>query len=177
MNIRWDTAERVFVAEFSQDFAGDLEAAKMAGFRPLGVPPPWIWHAPSPGVKALNRLRQNRPKSGLTISPEALVVYQPLAELEAKNEAVRAQLAEIKKQRKKSEKEAAKSQPQIPEGKAYIEAADLPPTPLYVPSYTITPVPTSGICEGCGDPTYFYELDNLCLYCEVKKVLDKPFGI
>ena len=102
MNIRWDTAERVFIAEFSQDFAGDLEAAKTAGFKPLGVPPPWVWHAPSPGVKALNRLRANRPASGLTITTEARLVYEPLAETEAKNEAVRAQLAEIKKQRKRS---------------------------------------------------------------------------
>ena len=32
MNISWHPAERVFVAEFSSDFAGDLEAVKAAGF-------------------------------------------------------------------------------------------------------------------------------------------------
>lgn len=177
MNIQWDNLAREFVAEFSSDFQGDLEAVKEAGFRTNG-PPEWRWHAPAPGIKALNRLRKNRPASGLIISPEAFEVYKPLAEMEAKNDEVRAKLAEIKKQQKKVEKEAAKSQPQIPEGKMYIEAADLPPMPPYVSSHTIPDVPFTGICLSCGSRLYFYESKDLCLWCEKHEIkLDNVFGI
>src|ERR1700687_1948765 len=103
MNIVWDKSAREFVAQFD-DFHTDLEAAKEAGFRTNG-PPEWRWYAPSPGVKALNRLREKRPASGLTISPEALEIYKPLAELEAKNTEVRKQLTEAKKKVKKVQKE------------------------------------------------------------------------
>lgn len=175
MNLRWDTVERVFIAEFSQDFSGDLAAVKAAGFRPLGVPPPWIWHAPVPGIKALNRLRENRPASGLTITPEALAVYQPMAELDKQNAIVKAQLNEIKKKQKKEQKlkaqEAATTQ--VPEGKMWIGPEDLPPMPPFVSSHVIsTPTPTL-LCHTCSQPVYFYELQNppTCLWCEI--MLDK----
>ena len=169
MNIAWHTFERVFIAEFSSDFRGDLDAVKAAGFRPLGVPPPWIWHAPAPGVKALNRLRENRPASGLTITPEALEIYKPLAELEARNEEVRKQLAEQKKkakkeQRKKEEETAVKL---VQEGPIWIELENLPTGPLYVSSFT-APLPPDLKCHVCLQPVYFYELQSppTCLWCE-----------
>lgn len=165
MNIRWDAVEHVFIAEFDE-FQGDLEAAKAAGFRPLGVPPPWIWHAPSPGIKALNRLREKRPASGLTISPEALEVYKPLAEAEAKNDAVKKQLTEVKKKLKKTLKESAKCD-WLPIGKEYLDVEDLPPRPSLVSVYT-PPTPPDLKCLECSQPVYFYEQQNppLCLWCE-----------
>jgi hypothetical protein len=186
MNISWHPVERVFIAEFDE-FQGDLEAAKAAGFKPLGVPPPWIWHAPSPGVKALNRLREKRPASGLTISPEALEIYKPLAELEAKNLEVRKQLTEAKKKNKKAQKEKQQKATTdtvftgLTDEKWWIGVEDLPPMPPYVPTYTVSTTPTTGkICEGCGDRLYFYEYPNLCLWCEgqniLEKTLDNLFG-
>lgn len=168
MNINWHPIERVFFAEFSADFAGDLEAVKAAGFKPLGVPPPWIWHAPSPGIKALTKLRGSRPASGLTISPEALAIYQPLAEQEEKNEVVRKQVAELKKQKKKEKKQRAQETGncQIPEGKIWIEAEDLPPTPPFVSIFIPPPTPDL-LCFVCQQPVYFYEYPDIpmCLWC------------
>ncbi len=164
MNIRWDSSAREFVAEFD-DFRGDLEATKEAGFRTNG-PPEWRWYAPAPGIKALNRLRENRPASGLTITPEALEIYKPLAEAEAKNEAVKKQLAEAKKKLKKVLKESAKCE-WIPVGKEYLDAEDLPPRPPYVPSVVITtPVPTL-LCRTCAQAVYFYEYPEIpsCIWC------------
>lgn len=174
MNISWHPVERVFIAEFD-DFHGDLEAAKAAGFKPLGVPPPWIWHAPAPGIKALNRLRENRPASGLTISPDALEIYKPLAETEAKNAAVKAQLAEQKKELKKKlqkeQKESSKCD-WLPVGKEYLDVEDLPPMPPSERAY-IPPPPPDLKCRECNQPVYFYEQQNppLCLFCE--KELDR----
>jgi hypothetical protein len=164
MNIVWDSSAREFVAEFD-DFHGDLEAVKAAGFRTTG-PPEWRWHAPSPGIKALNRLRQNRPASGLTISPEALEVYKPLAEIEAKNDAVRKQLAEQKKKVKKEQRESAKCD-WLPVGKEYLEASDLPPMPPMERTY-VPPPPPDLKCRECNQPIYMYEQQNppLCLWCE-----------
>ena len=176
MNIVWNEIDRVFVAEFSADFAGDLEAVKNAGFKPLGVPPPWIWHAPSPGIRALNRLRQNRPASGLTISTEALAIYTPLAQIEAKNEEVRAALAAAKKLAKKEQKKREESAPQasLPDGRWWtVGPEDLPPS-TYQPENKIVIDPNLPLCHICTQAIYFYELQNppTCLWCE-KTTLDE----
>lgn len=179
MNIVWNSVERVFVAEFSSDFAGDLDAIKAAGFKPLGVPPPWIWHAPSPGIKALNRLREKRPASGLTISPEALAVYTPLNELEVKNQEVRTQLAIAKKAQKKEQKKKASEEPdpywaKLTEEKWWIGAEDLPPwVSALIPK--IRPILTSEqICEGCGiGPLSPLDYPTLCLWCSKTNILEE----
>jgi hypothetical protein len=171
MNIRWDTTEQIFIAEFSQDFAGDLEAAKAAGFRTNG-PPEWRWHAPSPGIKALNRLRKNRPQSGLTITEEALAIYKPLAEAEAKNAEVRTKLAEEKKKAKKERKnkELESTGNSMLEGltseKWWIGAEDLPPAPPFKSAY-IPPTPPELKCFVCHQPLYPYEYTDvaMCLWC------------
>lgn len=176
MNIIWNSLERVFVAEFSGDFQGDLEAIKNAGFRPLGVPPPWVWHAPSPGVKALNRLRANKPQSGLTISPEALLIYTPLNDLEIKNEEVKARLKDARKAQKKQQKESEKYQ--IPEGKEYIIAEDLPPLPPFASQNLVVDFPGEKVlCQGCGDRLYPYDYPDICLWCSKQSVCDDPFGL
>ncbi len=164
MNIVWDKLAREFVAEFD-DFKMDLEAAKEAGFRTNG-PPEWRWYAPAPGIKALNRLREKRPASGLTISPEALEIYKPLAEAEAKNDAIKKQVAEAKKKLKKTLKESAKCD-WLPIGKEYLDVEDLPPRPPFVSKYVPLPPPDLK-CRECGQRVYFYEQQDppLCLYCE-----------
>ena len=179
MNIVWNEIDRVFVAEFSADFAGDLEAVKNAGFKPLGVPPPWLWHAPSPGVRALNRLRQNRPASGLTISTDALAIYTPLAQIEAKNEEVRAALSAAKKIAKKEQKKREENLPQasLPDGRWWtVGPEDLPPSTYQSQTKVLIEFPGEKIlCEGCGDRLYFYDYPDLCLWCSKNKVLDSPF--
>lgn len=171
MNISWNPTDKVFIAQFSSDFQGDLDACKNAKFRTTG-PPNWIWFAPPPGIKTLNRLRANRPASGLTISPEALAVYTPLAELEAKNEEVRKQLADVKKKQKKEQKkkivEVADSiSDGLTEEKWWIDVDDLPPSPLFIPAYQVSKIQPIGICRVCKDPTYGWpDLGDICLYCE-----------
>jgi hypothetical protein len=167
VNISWSNNE--FVAEFSSDFHGDLEAVKSAGFRTNG-PPEWRWYAPN--IKALNKLREKRPASGLTITIEALEVYKSLAEVEAKNDAVKAQLAEQKKELKKKlqkeRKESAKCD-WLPVGKEYLDKEDLPPVRPFERAYT-PPSPPDLKCHICNQPVYFYELQNppTCLYCETQ---------
>jgi hypothetical protein len=170
VNISWHPTERVFIAEFSSDFQGDLTAVKEAGFKPLGVPPPWIWHAPS--VKALNKLREKRPASGLTITPEALEVYKPLAEAEAKNDVVKAQLAEQKKELKKKLQKEQKESTRcdwLPVGKEYLSVEDLPAIAPFERAYAPPPPPDLK-CRKCSQPIYFYEQQNppLCLWCETQ---------
>jgi hypothetical protein len=177
VNIRWNKIEHRFEAEFSSDFVGDLDAVKTAGFKPDTSSGAWVWWTAKTPV--LNKLRNKKPASGLTINPDALDAYRPLAEIELKNDEVKRQLAEFKKKAKKEQKQAVAdlSTTPVPEGKTWISKEDLPPAPPYVSQIKVVPFPATGICEGCGDRTYFYELPDLCLWCELKKVLDNPFGI
>ena len=171
MNIRWSALEQRFEAEFSSDFNGDLEAVKLAKFHTTG-PPYWIWFAPSPGIMALNRLRVNRPASGLTISEEALQVYNTLAEVEAKNDEVRKQLAEVKKAAKKERKQKGQKAANrglfagLTEEKWWIGAEDLPPLPPYI-SIFVPPPPPNLKCLICQSPVYLYEYEDvpMCLWC------------
>ena len=175
MNIRWSPNRRQFEAEFSTDFAGDLEAVKEAGWRTTGAPE-WLWYAPPPGIKALERLRAKRPASGLTIAPDAFAVYRPLAEQEAKNAEIRAAAALLKKANKKEKKkkeQEAIGTAAMPDDKIYITAADLPPMPpseRYIP-----PPPPAERCSSCQQPLYFYESPDICLYCEL--MLDKMISV
>ena len=104
MNIRWNTTNKRFEAEFSADFQGDLDAVKAAGFKTDG-PPAWIWHTNK--VAVLNSLRtSSRPASGLTIDNDALAVYVPLNIIAQKNAEIKQQL---KEERKRIAKRAAKA--------------------------------------------------------------------
>jgi hypothetical protein len=180
MNIRWDTAESIFVAEFSSDFTGDLDAVKAAGFKTFG-PPAWIWYAPSTGIKALNRLREKRPASGLTITPEALEVYKPLAAIEEQNANTRKQLADVKKQLKKERKESET----VPDGafaglteeKWWVGAEDLPPWVDIAPQAAPEASWEGPRCVLCEQPVYFYEQQSppMCLWCEMHPVKNKGF--
>lgn len=171
MNIRWNADERRFEAEFSSDFNGDLSALKTVGFGTDG-PPTWVWHTHK--IAVLNKLRENRPASGLTITPEALEIYKPLALQEEKNSAVRKELAkakkEAKKERKQNEQEAVGQVTfaGLTEEKWWLDASDLSPLPPFKPTYTIPPAPAGPLCVVCNQIVYFYEKQDppTCLWCE-----------
>ena len=160
MRISWNAG---FQVEFSQaHWQEDLDTAKAAGFRTEG-PPAWIWKTQKASV--LNALKELKPKSGLTITPEALEKYKSLNERETKN-------AELKKNLKKAlkdlKKEADKNDPTTLydyTAKGYIVASDLPPLPPFVSTHP-QPIPPKEKCMICDDPLYFYEREDICLHCE-----------
>jgi hypothetical protein len=124
MLIDYDSQRRVFVARFSQDFHGDLEVCKQAKFMTSG-PPDWIWYAPPPGLPALERIRKNKPASGLTITDAAYAIYEKLAEAKVKNDETRKLMKTAQKAAKKSTKKS-------------ISALEVPTDPEY-PFFCIGP--------------------------------------
>lgn len=171
MNIRYNAVQRRFEAEFSTDFHGDLSAVKTAGFKPDTSSGAWVWWAVK--IPVLNKLREHKPASGLTITNEAYAVYAPLAEQEAKNTEVKKQAAAINKKANKERKEkeqedATTSLFSIPEGQVWIGPEDLPPKPPFVGTIAPPKPHTGPTCVSCGSPVYFYELQvpPTCLWCE-----------
>ncbi len=171
MNIRYNAAFRRYEAEFTSDFNGDLSAVKNAGFKTDG-PPAWVWYTAK--IPVLNKLREHKPVSGLTITPDALEVYKVQAEQEARKAELKKQFSVLekkaKKERKDKEQEAATSTLfNIPEGQIWIGPEDLPPKPPFVSELPV-PVPHKGPwCHVCGQPVYLYELQEppTCLWCEL----------
>lgn len=162
MRIIWSETESVFVAEFSSDFAGDLDAVKQAGFRTFGAPE-WLWYAPPPGVAALSRLQKNRPKSGLVITEVAFQKYNLLKEQFDKK-------VEFKKTFKKLQHVADQDSVKRPTYKDengivsfVVEPVDEEFTWKFSP-----PALPDQWCFVCGDPVYDYEGTDLCLWCAEK---------
>lgn len=171
MNLRWNGSLRCFEAEFSSDFQGDLAAVKAAGFKTDG-PPNWVWY--SNKAEPLNKLRESRPASGLTINPDAKEQFAALHAVELNNAKVKAELAGHKKALKKklkTEEVQVTHAVHIPP-KGYIEASDLPPVESLCKQFIPPDKPTT-LCIICADPVYFYEQQNppTCLWCS-KIVLD-----
>lgn len=73
MNIRYSVTLGRFELEFSVDFEGDKAAAKAAGWKFQNG-----WYTES--IACINRLRTNKPASGLAIYPEAKAEYTRLTE-------------------------------------------------------------------------------------------------
>lgn len=169
MNIAYNSANGRFEAQFSADFAGDLAAVKAAKFRCDG-PPSWQWWTVK--LAPLNYLREHKPASGLTITEGAFAQYTQLTELEATNARVRAQFAPIKAEQTKAKinrrklaiEERTYTKVEVPE-KGYIGREDLPPLPPLDNPF-VRPAPPPTTCFVCSEPTYFYELPDLCLWCE-----------
>jgi hypothetical protein len=164
MRLKWNPAESCFEAEF-QDFQGDLAAVKAAGFRTTGAPG-WVWYTLK--AEVLDKLRKNRPASGLTIIEDALVEYNRLKEQESKKAAL---LAELKVEKKKTEPKETKAYV-VPEGQEFgynsVEDSDKRIRIGYV-----APEFTGPRCVVCKGEVYFYEMQEppTCLSCEV--MLDK----
>jgi hypothetical protein len=170
MNLRWNNR---FEAEFSQDFSGDLSAVKAAGFKPDMSTGAWVWWTSK--AAPLQKLRENRPPSGLTITAEAKANYASISEMEAKNSKIKAEAKEYTKSVKKKRDvvQQIKHALVIPE-KGYIDKEDLSPQPPQVNKY-VPPPPPDEKCIICACPVYFYELlvpFAMCIWCE-KITLDK----
>lgn len=184
MNIGYNTAFNRFEAQFSTDFQGDLAAVKTAKFKCDG-PPTWTWWTAK--LDALNKLRENKPTSGLTISEEAYAVYTRLSEIEKENAAAREKFKPIKEEQAKQKKQRRKEQidqkkyvtikifphPDDPWGDG-VTKEDLPPMPPY--ENENKPEPHFGPwCVYCRAPVFFFEKQEppTCLWCE--KQLDEVF--
>lgn len=169
MNLRWSPSCQRFEAEFA-DFSGDLSAVKAAGFKTDGPDTGWIWH--SHKIAVVNKLRENKPASGLTITPEALAVYQPMAALEEQNNDVRKKLADFKKSQKKKivkqERETVTINVfrELTVEKWWLGAEDFPPY-ICTEKVFIPAAPPELRCSACSDPVYWYEYPEipLCLWC------------
>jgi len=172
MNLRWNGTYRRFEAEFSTDFQGDLVAVKAAGFKTDG-PPEWVWY--SYKAEPLTKLRENRPQSGLTITPDAREQFAALTAVEAKNAEIKAQLAAHNKELKKKLKIISNEKTSIlkmcAEGYMCISVEDLPPKPPY--QNAKAPPWTGPVCVVCSSPLLSFERHNpnVCTWCE-KIVLD-----
>ena len=176
MNLRWDATFRRFIAEFSSDFQGDLAAVKAAGFKPDTSTGAWVWWTGK--AAPLTKLRENRPASGLTITPEAREQYTPLAAMEAKNAEIKTAAAKANKELKKTLGLVEAKTPLVIPKKGYIDASDLPPLPPSENPYVRPPedptAPRCCICKALIE-MFLYGDDEprpvACLYCQ-KKVLD-----
>lgn len=177
MNLCWNSELRRFEAEFS-DFQGDLTAVKAAGFKSDG-PPGWVWY--SFKATPLQKLRENKPASGLTITPDAKLNFSLLFSVEENNAKVKTQLAEHKKELKKKlkieEREILAAEMEM---SCFDEASGCwidpppPPTPNTPVVECSKPPKLKGPkCIVCGDVIAFYERQHppTCLWCEIK-VLD-----
>ena len=172
MRIIWSDIEQAFQAELTpgDQWRADMEAAKDAGFKTQG-PPQWTWQTQKASV--LNKLRKNRPASGLTLTEVALQHYKSISEKEEKK-------AEIKKAFETAKKAADKvsDDPKIsgltpmliPAGKDWISKEDLPPFIPKVKPFIFGPLPNL-TCFICEDLVYFYERTYptpVCLWCELE---------
>lgn len=177
MNLIYNAQYGRFEAQFTTDFNGDLAAVKAAGFKCDG-PPGWTWWTLK--LASLNKLRENKPISGLTINESAFQQYTHLSEMEAKNETARQAFAPIKDEQKKVKKQRKKQEqiervyhnvviPHKP-GELYdfIGAEDLPPMPPF--EFKNLPPPWTGPrCAYCRQPVYPYEKQEpipTCIWCE-----------
>jgi hypothetical protein len=175
MNIRYNSGS--FEAEFTTDFNGDYAAVKAAGFRYDGAVR--IWHTEK--LASLNKLRENKPASGLTIAEDAYQAYLRLTETERVNAEARAQFAPIKEEQDKAKKIRKKKEvhdqiytavvipPKPGQDFDYVGVEDLPPMPPFESKHAPDPH-TGPWCHICAAPVYFYELQNppTCLFCENK---------
>lgn len=163
--MRISVNKEVFIAEFTPGelWADDQQKALAAGFKTTG-PPTWIWNTSK--VSVLNKLRKDRPKSGLIITELALQKYKQLNEREEARKA-------IKKQFEKIKKEAA--QPHASDYETYLDEETgitcilvQPCASKYQSEVKVRQVPHE-ICFVCEGPVYLYEKTYptpICLYCE-----------
>jgi hypothetical protein len=170
MNICYNSMLGRFEAEF-HEFQGDLASVKAAGFKTDGAPA-WVWWTNK--VPVIRKLRENRPASGLTITPDARAMWDVLDEAFTKNSALKDEAKKLhtgqKKERKKKEQEAKTYITfHVPEGKIWVEKEDLPYKEPWV-SNAAPPAPPPDLkCITCKSPVYIeFELADppICIWCE-----------
>jgi hypothetical protein len=154
MRIIWNEVAGWFQLELQ---IPEVPIAKQAGFKTFG-PPQWVWKTQKASV--LNKLRKLNPASGIDITELALQKYNLLNQQET----------EKKNLKKKFDKESKAAR--LPKQDEYfdaelgficvkVEPALEPFTWSFIP-----PKPPETSCFNCGNPTYFLELPDLCIYCE-----------
>jgi len=178
MRIIWNPNEQRFEAQFSagEYWSSDQTAAQDVVFHTDG-PPAWLWFTSK--ATPLVKLRSNRPASGLSITADALAAFNHLQEIEQRNAQIKAALKEAQKAQTKVQREYEREEqigdfepPVYWQGKTSISRDDLP-ADILVRSLRHELIPQSravptNACVICGDPIYFYELQEppTCLSCE-----------
>lgn len=164
LRLTWNPAEHRFEAEF-QDFQNDLDCVKLAGFKTTG-PPEWTWYTSK--IPVLEKLRKNKPPSGLTILLDALDQYKRLRKEEDDRLALLAELKKAKKAVVESNKPVATSEP-LKEGQefGYNYVKDVERT-IYI-GY-VAPEWTGLRCYICNASVLVFELQNppTCMWCEIQ---------
>jgi hypothetical protein len=174
MRIIWNSTEQRFEAELTlgPEWASDKESVSQNGFRCAG-PPLWIWSCTKPGVLTL--LRENRPKSGLTITPEALQQYDRLKAQDDTNAAVKASLDVARKAQKKEQKYQQRCEQPTEDETVHGSDFDyirVEPGESRIWSMPIIFAPPTTLCHVCRTPVYFHECQDppTCLECEFSEI-------
>lgn len=178
MNLSWNPTQRRWEVQF-QDFSTEQPLVKAAGFKTDGPASGWIWY--STKAAPLTKLRENKPPV-LTISPEARAEYLRYKEVEDKNAATKALLAEhtkaLKKKLKLDKQDAMKPDEYMdPLGFVCIRVQPkAAPEVRSLASRMPLPDVHCAICKEC---LFEYEYSPtgplICLWCT--KVLDSAEGI
>jgi hypothetical protein len=173
MRILWNEQEHWFQAELGlgEFWRDDMELVKHVGFKTTGSPG-WIWHTSKASI--LNKLRDAKPKSGLSITELALEKYKSLNEQETKQ-------SDLKKEFLKQRKQAAENRPS--NWKEYLDEDTgimckvVPPAEQkFVWKYVPPPVPDLS-CFMCGSPLYMYDLPDICIWCDKIKLDKNPVRV
>jgi hypothetical protein len=154
MRVIWNDTEGWFQVDFGRE---ELAIVKQAGFKTLGPSSGWIWKTQKASV--LNKLRKLNPASGVAITELALQKYTVL----------NTQETEKKKLKKQFEKESYAAQTKANEYlDPYTGIVCFVTEPALEPfTWKFTPPkPPETYCFVCGDPTYFPEQSDLCIWCE-----------
>jgi hypothetical protein len=161
MRIVWDDQQNRFLAELTpgEQWRDDKDSIQAAGFQTDG-PPDWQWYTNK--ASTLNKLRENRPKSGLVLTEVALQKYQQINQKEEQKAALKKQFKQAQKQAKKFEK--------FPEPETYFDE-EIGVTCLVVKSKPSSFVQSkiqfasNLFCIVCGEPVYYPDYDDICLDC------------
>ena len=167
MRIVWDDQDNRFLAELTpgEQWRDDKDSIQAAGFQTDG-PPSWIWFTRKASV--LIKLRDSKPKTGITLTEVALEYFKQLHQKEEQKSALKKQFKDAQKKAKKESKDPEISglvELVIPE-KGYIDASDLAPieSKWKSPMFSKPDV----FCIVCGDPLYlpFPDYPDICIWCD-----------
>jgi hypothetical protein len=169
LRIIWDDQESRFLAELTpgEQWRDDKDSIQAAGFQTDG-PPDWRWYTKK--ASTLNKLRENKPKSGLVLTEVALSHYQALNQKEEQKAALKKQFKTAQKQAKKTEK--------LPEPDVYFDTEIGVMCLVVQPKVSEFTQPiihgkSDTICIACGDPLYPpWDYPDICVWCDKIK-LDK----
>jgi hypothetical protein len=171
MNIRYNA----MLGRFETESLNSAETGilKAAGFKTEG-PPSWVWHTSK--VPVIQKIRANKPASGLTIDDDARAMYLNMEENFNKNAAIKAEARKISQAQKKEAKLTTKALPESPDDcpmdgtlpPCIFAGKELKPLVEFKSPFTPTTHPGPW-CVSCQAPVYFYEMLApwaLCIWCE-----------